>query len=138
MSKSLEFIVNIMLLSVVIVIVDGIEYVAGSEVYGLIVAGTLFSIGALLAEPILGFFKFPTNFWGLLLVGFIINLGLFMLISTNVLPGVLDIGPGAFGSGFNPIPFFRLELDNTALVAAVAAVLATLLQILVKRLAERR
>jgi hypothetical protein len=121
------------------VVVTGMNVIqVGSygQIFALTVGGILFAFLAILIEPLLGFFKFPINFWGLMIVGFLLNLLYFFVLSTGILPAMVILETGNFGGEFSPLPFPVIFLGNKFMVAIFAALIATLLQILFRKLGE--
>ncbi|MFW5702899.1 MAG: hypothetical protein ACOCXP_02945 [Candidatus Dojkabacteria bacterium] len=134
MGNGLFVFINILLYIALVTIIDGLQPGSLGLATALIAGGILFAIAAVVVEPILSFFKFPLNFWGLLVVGFILNLVLFIVFATGLLPPILTIEQGSLGSGFDPLPLPVLEIDSELLMATLSALIATLFQILLRRL----
>jgi hypothetical protein len=134
MNKSLYFFINVLIYWVVVTAIDGLNAGTFGTLTALILGGLLFALVSFAAEPVLGFFKFPENFWGLLVVGFVLNLLLFIILSTGILSPILKISAGSIGGGFDPLPIPVVTLGSAVVVASVGAVVATLLQILARRL----
>lgn len=136
MSKTLYFFINVLLFWVLVTALDGLDTGSFGTYTALIIGGIIYAAAAFAVEPVLGFFKFPLNFWGLLVVGFVLNFVVFMIFSIGLLPSILTVSPGTFGGGFEPIPFPEFKLNSDVLVVIVASVLSTLLQILVRKLGK--
>jgi len=135
MTKAFQISINILIYWVVVTGLTGL-HITSNKIFALVIGGFIFALVALLVEPVLSFFKFPRNFWGLLVVGFIINLSLFIIYSLGFLPLILTVSSGIIGDGLAPIPFPAISLSSPILVAIVAALIATLLQILFRKLAR--
>lgn len=105
------------------------------RITALIIGGLLFSLAAFLVEPILKFFRFPVNFWGLLFVGLLINILFFGFFSLGIAPSILTVSAGNFGSELSPIPFPTIVMATNFVTCIVAAVITTLLQILTRKIA---
>ena len=120
---------NVLIYWVVVDIVSGLSPGSFGRIFALFVGGLAFALAALAVDPLLGFFKFPSNFWGWLVVGLVINSVLFLILSTGILPSILVIKSGSIGGGFSPIPIPVIKLGSSVMVAFVGAILATLLQI---------
>lgn len=136
MSKALYFFINILIYWVLVTGVAGLDEGSFGVFTARIVGGLIFAAAAFAVEPVLSFFKFPLNFWGLLVVGFVLNLVVFMLFSTGIMPSVLVVNPGSFGGEFSPLPSPSFNMNSDLLVATVAAVLGTLLQIATRKLGK--
>jgi uncharacterized membrane protein YvlD (DUF360 family) len=134
MTRSLYFFINILIYWVLVTWITGLDTGSFGRVTALLVGGLLFATASFAVEPVLGFFKFPVNFWGLLVVGFVVNITFFALMSFGFLPAVLNISSGSIGDGFSPLPIVEIKLASSILVALVAAVLGSLLQIVARKL----
>ncbi len=134
MKKSLYFLINILLYWALVTGFDVLKVGSFGAIAALLFGGILFALLSLAVEPVLKFFKFPTNFWGMFLVGFLLNLSYFVVASTGVISSLVTISAGRFGGEFAPIPFPVIELGSTLVVSVLFSILATLLQILVRRL----
>ncbi len=137
MTKKFYVFINILIFWVLVTAIDGLNPGSWGMYTALIVGGLVFALLALAVEPVLKFFKFPVNFWGLLVVGFVLNLIMFIIFSIGLLPPILTITTGSFGGGdFRPIPFPIIRMNSSILVAAIGSVIGTLLQILTRQLAS--
>jgi uncharacterized membrane protein YvlD (DUF360 family) len=136
MSKALYIYINILIYWVLVTMITGLEVGSMGRNSALLLGGIIFAVVAFAVEPLLSFFKFPLNFWGLLVVGFILNIALFLLLSTGILPAVLVIDDGSIGDGFSPLPIPTIELASSLWTAVVSAIIATLLQILTRKLGK--
>jgi uncharacterized membrane protein YvlD (DUF360 family) len=134
MKTSLYFVINILLYWALVTGFDVLKVGSFGTIAALLFGGIIFALLSLAVEPVLKFFKFPTNFWGMFLVGFLLNLSYFVVASTGVISSLITIGAGKFGAEFAPIPFPVIQLASTLVVSVVFSILATLLQILVRRL----
>lgn len=136
MNKPLYFIINVLIYWVVITGINAVSPGSFGLIFSLLIGGALFSVLSLLVEPLLGFFKFPLNFWGLLVVGFLVNLLFFIILSTGVLPPIIRFNPGSFGAELAPFNFFNIPLANGFIIALFVSVVATLFQILIRRVSD--
>lgn len=136
MSKGLYVFINVLLYWALVTGLEVLQPGSTGRIFALLIGGLLFAGLALTVEPVLGFFKFPTNFWGLLVVGFIVNLLFFILVSSGVLPALVRLQAGNIGGELSPIPFPIIALSSTLLAAVVVSLIATLLQILVRRIGK--
>jgi uncharacterized membrane protein YvlD (DUF360 family) len=134
MTKTLFIFINVLIYCLLVTVIDGLQVGSFGENFALLAGGLIFALLAFAVEPVLSFFRFPLNFWGLLVVGFILNLAMFILLSTGLMPSILVIEEGSIGSGFSPLPVPELELVSPLMTATAAAVVGTLLQIITRRL----
>lgn len=136
MSKSMFVFVNTLIYFAIVASLSTLEPGSFGNFIALLVGGLIFAALGVAVEPVLSFFKFPVNFWGLLLVGFLLNLVFFGILSFGVLPAILQINAGDFGGELSPLPFPRVNLSTSFVVALLASLLATLTQISVRRLSS--
>ncbi len=140
MSKGLYFFINILIYSFIITILNTLS--PGSAGLGmfftLVIGGIIFAIFALAAEPLLAFFKFPVNFWGLLVIGFILNLIFFAIMSSGVFPviALVEFNQEFFGEEFKPLPLY-VKINNAFVSSLIASFFTTLLQILTRKLGKK-
>ena len=135
MDKKFFILVNILIYATVIAGMSTMHLGSFGRIAALVVGGLLFAIAAFLVEPILKFFKFPINFWGLFFVGLLINLIFFVFFSLGLAPSILTISAGTFGSELSPIPFPVIVMSTNFVTCLVASVLTTLVQILTRKIA---
>lgn len=136
MSRGLYTFINVLIYWALVTGLDVLAPGSTGKVFALLIGGILFALLAIAVEPVLGFFKFPTNFWGLLVVGFLLNLIFFIVVSTGMLPGLVTIKVGSLGQEFAPLPFPIFALTSTLIAAVVVSLIASLLQILVRKIGK--
>jgi uncharacterized membrane protein YvlD (DUF360 family) len=137
MKKGLYVFINVLVYWALVTGLNVMNVGSFGTVLALLLGGIIFALLALAVEPVLGFFKFPSNFWGLLVVGFILNLVFFVIISSGALASLATMHTGVLGTELSPLPFPHITLGTSVLVAIAVALIATLLQILVRRLGNK-
>ncbi|MBD3280035.1 hypothetical protein GF389_00740 [Candidatus Dojkabacteria bacterium] len=126
--------IQILVLTFVVTTFNGV--VPEEGVFSLVFSGLMFGIAVAAIDPILGFFKFPKNFWGFVIIGTLVSFGFFFLLDTVVV-GFLDFRAGYLGGDFGPLEVPTLDIETETLAVIVTAVYAALLTFLFKQLEEK-
>ncbi|MBN1331447.1 hypothetical protein JW978_01010 [Candidatus Dojkabacteria bacterium] len=129
--KNLAF--QILILSFVVTTFNGVIEEEG--VFSLVATGIMYGLVISAIEPILGFFKFPKNFWGFVIVGTLLTFAFFFMLDTVVV-GFLDFRAGYLGGAFGPVEFPMMEIETETLAVIVTAVYSALLTFIFKQLDE--
>ncbi len=85
---------NLILFWIIVDVTPGMSAVHGSA--SKFVGGLFFGLIIALLPTILGFFKFPENFWGKFLIGTIFTILYFYILQT-VLSSLIGFGPSRIG-----------------------------------------
>lgn len=135
MTKQLYLFINVLIFATTLAAFSVFNLASWGSIIAIVIGGLCLGILALLSEPTLTFFKFPINFWGLFLVGLILNSLFFLAINVGLIPGLANLRPGVLQSEFTPLAI-RIELVEEFLVIIFLAIVTTLLQITARKLAE--
>jgi uncharacterized membrane protein YvlD (DUF360 family) len=127
--------IEILIIITVVTTLPGVDFEQG--VFSMVIAGILLGLLMYTIDPVLGFFRFPSNFWSYLIIGGIINVIFFILLST-VLVGIIKFGPSTIGGGFGPVDFPTLTLKNETYTVILGAFYAHLLTLFVNQLSKYR
>ncbi|MBD3351295.1 MAG: hypothetical protein GF364_07390, partial [Candidatus Lokiarchaeota archaeon] len=119
--------INILVFTFVVTTFNGVA--AEQGLFSLVVGGLLFAATIYAIDPVLGFFRFPKNFWAYLIIGTIFSLIYFIVLKTLLL-GILSFGVGSIGGDFGPIEFFRVSLEDEMVSVIFASVYASSLSLL--------
>jgi hypothetical protein len=134
MSKGGYFLVNVLIYWAIVTGINTIDTGSFGTIFALLLGGVMFGLLAFIVEPLLSFFKFPINFWGLLVVGTLLNVIFFTLLSTGILPSIVVFRTGTFGQELSPIPFPIIMLPTKFAVSLLASLIGTIFQIIVRRI----
>lgn len=130
-----NLLIETLILITVVTTTQGVNFESGF--FSMIIAGVLLGFLMFAIEPILGFLKFPKNFWSYLIVGGILNTVYFILLNT-VLLGIIDFGVGSIGGGFGPIEFERISLETETYTVIFTAFYTLLFSLFVNQLSKYR
>ncbi len=138
MPKSLIVFVNVLIFALLVIMIPGLDYRTGSfgDAFSVIAAGLIFSLASLLVENLIKFFKFPVNFWSLVIAGFLVNFAVLALFAAGLFPAILIIKPVVVGSNFAPLPIPSFNLETSLATVGAAALVGVALQMLFRRLAK--
>ena len=130
-----NLVVETLILVTVVSTVNGLRFEQG--VFSMLVGGIILGLLMYGIEYVLGFFKFPKNFWGYLIVGSIFTLIYFILLNT-VIVGVINFSPTTIGGSFGPLDFPSFKLDQEIYTVFFSAVYTMLFSLVMNQLSKYR
>lgn len=110
-----NLVIETLILIAVVTTLDGVDFEQG--VFSMIVAGVFLGLLMYVIDPVLGFFRFPRNFWSYLIVGGVMCVIYFLVLNTLLL-GVIRFGVGTIGGDFGPVtlPVLNLETETYTII----------------------
>lgn len=127
--------IEIMVMITVVSTVNGLSFEDG--VFSMIVSGIVLGLLMYAIDFVLGFFRFPKNLWGYLIVGSIF-IGLYFILLNTVIVGIIHFGPSTLGGAFGPIDFPIVRLTNEIYTVIFSAVYTILLSLLMNELSRHK
>lgn len=130
-----NLVIETLILMAVISAMPGVRFEQG--IFSMIIAGVILGFLMYAIEPILGFFRFPKNIWGFIVVGGILSIIYFILLNTFLL-GIIEFGVGTVGGNFGPFEFPKISLETETYTVIFTAVLTLVFSLFVNQLSKYR
>jgi len=127
--------IETLVLITVVSTTNGLRFEEG--VFSMVVSGVILGLLMYAIDIVLGFFKFPRNFWGYLVVGSVFILLYFVLLNT-VIVGIIHFGPATLGGSFGPIDFPIVELKDEVSTLIFSAVYTIIFSLFMNELSRHK
>lgn len=130
-----KLLLEVMVFGTTVLLINGVSLSEGS--FSFLVGGVLFALAMFAVDPVLGFFKFPRNTWGYLVVGTIFSL-LFFVVLNAVVVGIVDFKVATLGGDFGGINLPELSLETEMITVVFTAIFASALSLLMHVLGQKK